>query len=113
MYRIIKTLSVSSSHKLPNHDGKCRNLHGHNWKITVTCEAKELNEDGMIVDFGRIKSICNELDHTDINMVFKSRMVGKPPTAEVIAEYLCNRIPHCIKVEIEETEGNKAIFEKG
>ncbi|MCI6781676.1 MAG: 6-carboxytetrahydropterin synthase, partial [Dialister sp.] len=37
---------------------------------------------------------------------------GLNPTAENIAKWLCDRIPHCIRVSVQETEGNVATYEK-
>lgn len=34
------------------------------------------------------------------------------PTAENIACWICNQVPHCFKVEVKESEGNTAIYEK-
>lgn len=45
MYYIQKTLDVSASHHLTlTYDSKCTRVHGHNWKITVFCKARELDE---------------------------------------------------------------------
>lgn len=47
MYTVIKRMEISASHKLKlSYESKCENLHGHNWIITVYCQAEQLNEDG-------------------------------------------------------------------
>ena len=52
MYTVIKRMEVSAAHSLKlSYRSKCENLHGHNWIITVYCRSKELNADGMVVDF--------------------------------------------------------------
>lgn len=52
MYTVIKRMEVSAAHSLNlSYQSKCENLHGHNWIITVYCRAKELNADGMVVEF--------------------------------------------------------------
>ena len=52
MYTVIKRMEISASHRLKlSYESKCENLHGHNWIITVYCQAEQLNEDGMVVDF--------------------------------------------------------------
>lgn len=38
-------------------------------------------------------------------------MEGLNPTAENMAKWLCDRIPHCIRVAVQETEGNTAVYE--
>ena len=61
MYTVIKRMEISASHSLRlSYPSKCENLHGHNWIITVYCRAKELNADGMVVDFSHIKRAVKE-----------------------------------------------------
>ena len=58
MYTVIKRMEVSAAHSLKlSYRSKCENLHGHNWIITVYCRSKELNADGMVVDFSHIKQV--------------------------------------------------------
>lgn len=109
MYTIIKRMEVSASHRLElPYESKCTALHGHNWIITVYCRAEELNSDGMVVDFTLIKKhVMDKLDHQNLNEV-----VTFNPTAENLAHYICHLIPHCFKVEVQESEGNSVIYEK-
>lgn len=87
---------------------KCENLHGHNWIITVYCRSKELNADGMVVDFSHIKQVVKEqLDHHNLNEVLSFN-----PTAENIARWICDQIPTCFKVEVQESESNIAVYEE-
>lgn len=108
MYTVIKKLEVSGAHflNLP-YDSKCKNLHGHNWVIVVTCRREMLDECGMVVDFMKIKEIVNQLDHANINEV----LGDMNPTAENIACWLCKKIPYCVRVEVQESKGNIAIYE--
>ena len=71
MYTVIKRMEVSAAHSLKlSYRSKCENLHGHNWIITVYCRSKELNADGMVVDFSHIKQVVKEqLDHHNLNEV--------------------------------------------
>ena len=56
MYYIEKTFEISASHQLAlSYPSKCTQLHGHNWKITVYCRSRELNEEGMVIDFSEVK----------------------------------------------------------
>lgn len=106
MYYLKKTITISAAHSLSlTYQSPCQNLHGHNWKITVYCKSKTLDENGMIVDFSHIKKIVNELDHQDI-----SNIIPKNSTAEHIAEWLCYKIPYCYQVDVEETENNIISF---
>ena len=52
------------AHALWNYDGKCKNIHGHSYKLFVTLSGTPKNatndpEDGMILDFGKFKKIIN------------------------------------------------------
>ena len=109
MYTVIKRMEISASHSLNlSYPSKCENLHGHNWIITVFCRSAQLNDDGMVVDFTGIKDqIKGKLDHKNINEVLPFN-----PTAENIARWVCEQIPHCVKVEVCESEGNMAVYEK-
>ena len=62
MIRITKIFTFETAHVLYNYDGKCKNMHGHSYKLFVTVKGKPVNDinnpkNGMVVDFGDIKSI--------------------------------------------------------
>ncbi len=109
MYTVIKRMEISASHSLRlSYPSKCENLHGHNWMITVFCRSKELNADGMVVDFSHIKrAVKSLLDHQNLNDILPFN-----PTAENIAFWVYEQIPSCFKVEVKESEGNTAIYEE-
>ena len=109
MYTVIKRMEVSAYHALRlSYRSKCENLHGHNWIITVYCRSEVLNADGMVVDFSHIKQqIHDRLDHKHLNDVLPFN-----PTAENIAHWVCEQVEHCFKVEVRESEGNVAVYEK-
>lgn len=109
MFTVIKRMEVSGAHCLHlSYLSKCENLHGHNWIITVYCRSKELNADGMVVDFGHIKEVVKgQLDHRNLNEVLPCN-----PTAENIARWICDQIPSCYRVEVRESEENLAVYEK-
>lgn len=107
MFVLKKTMEISAAHKLSLlYESKCKELHGHNWKIVVWCHCadEELGEDGagegMVIDFTEIKKIVSQLDHKNLNDFFPQ------PTAENIAYYIGHKIPYCSRVDVEETEGN-------
>lgn len=109
MFTVIKRMEISASHKLElSYQSKCTHLHGHNWIITVYCRSRQLNSEGMVVDFTRIKEVVKgQLDHQNLNEVLSFN-----PTAENIAQWVCDQIPSCFKVEVQESEGNTVIYEK-
>ena len=105
MYTVIKRMEISAAHSLSlSYPSKCEYLHGH----TVHCRSKELNTDGMVIDFTHIKQVVkDQLDHRNLNEVLPFN-----PTAENIARWICDQLPTCYKVEVQESEGNTAIYEK-
>ena len=109
MYTVIKRMEISAAHSLSlSYPSKCEYLHGHIWIITVHCRSKELNTDGMVIDFTHIKQVVkDQLDHRNLNEVLPFN-----PTAENIARWICDQLPTCYKVEVQESEGNTAIYEK-
>lgn len=110
MYTVTKTLEISAAHKLSlNYKSQCTELHGHNWKIQVTCQAEELDVNGMVIDFAKISKFVKEkLDHRYLNNI----IISKNPTAENIAKFICDNIPNCVKVTVQESEGNIATYER-
>ena len=108
MYYIKKTMEVAGSHYLRlSHESKCQNLHGHNWLITVYCKAHELNEDGMVVDFTKVKTLVHgQLDHKNLNDVLDFN-----PTAENIAKWIVDQVPCCYRADVQESSGNVATYE--
>lgn len=74
MYYVTKRLEISAAHRLDlPYESKCRNLHGHNWIITIHCKARQLNAAGMVVDFTHIKQLVGgKLDHAVLNEALPS-----------------------------------------
>lgn len=111
MYYVSKRMEIAGAHNLKlDYESKCRLTHGHNWIVTVYCKSRELTQNGMIVDFTHIKrDIHDILDHKYLNEV--PELNGINPTAENIAKWICERIEHCYKVTVQESEGNIATYE--
>ena len=68
MYSVTKEIYFCYGHRLMNHPGKCRHLHGHSVKASITVAAPELNDQGMVCDFADIAEaagafIDRQLDH--------------------------------------------------
>lgn len=109
MYTVIKQIEIAGAHRLDlNYESPCSRLHGHNWKIKVYCRAEHLNGNGMVVDFKQIKeAIHGRLDHQYLNDI-----VPFNPTAENIARWITEQIPECYRAEVQESDGNTAIYEE-
>ncbi len=62
---VTRRLEFDAGHRLPNHKSQCRNIHGHRYAIEITLTANVVSEDGatddgMVMDFGDIKTIAKE-----------------------------------------------------
>ncbi len=60
--RVTKQFNFEAAHALWNYDGKCKNIHGHTYKLFVTVIGKPISDDnsvktGMVIDFGDLKKI--------------------------------------------------------
>ena len=53
---------IPLSHRQPFHEGRCSRLHGHSWAITLTFEAKELDGNGFVIDFGDLHFLKDWID---------------------------------------------------
>ena len=71
MFRVTREVFFCYGHRLLNYQGKCRHLHGHNGRAVITLEGPELDERGMLVDFGEIKQKIQRWidEHLDHNML--------------------------------------------
>jgi len=65
--KIAKEFRWEMGHRLPNHGGACRNVHGHSYRMVVEVEGGVNPETGMILDFAdisaKVKPLLQELDH--------------------------------------------------
>jgi len=60
---VVRRFVIDAGHRLHNHDGKCKNLHGHRYIFHVFITGPELDEVGRMIDFASIKSLVgNWLD---------------------------------------------------
>lgn len=65
---ITKEVEFDAGHRIASHASKCRNPHGHRYRLRVTCSGRIVNEpgspdDGMLVDFGDLKVLMMTLVH--------------------------------------------------
>ncbi len=63
--RITKQFTFETGHALYGYDGKCRNVHGHSYKLSVTVIGTPISDEsdvklGMVIDFGDLKKIVKE-----------------------------------------------------
>lgn len=104
-FEITKSHTLCIAHRLRDHKGKCKNLHGHNYKVEYVFRRKNkhvLGTNGMVIDFGTIKTILiskieDRYDHStflqgsDLCQIAEGMKVIRlyvPPTSEYIAGML-------------------------
>jgi 6-pyruvoyltetrahydropterin/6-carboxytetrahydropterin synthase len=101
MYYLGVKNEFSAAHFLKKYNGKCANLHGHNWVVEAVFKCEELDESYMAVDFTVLKKILKkrmeELDHKFLNV--HDFFAEKNTTAEMIAKYIYDSIKNEIKDE--------------
>lgn len=100
MYEVTIIKSFSAAHLLAEIGGKCEELHGHNFKVEVTVAAKELNPNGLLIDFRFLKKILDEIleniDHKYLNTL--TSFTGMNPSAENISKYICDEMELKVKM---------------
>ena len=109
--RITKQFSFETGHSLYGYDGKCKNVHGHSYKLSVTVIGKPINDTsnvkyGMVIDFSDLKKIVRE----EIVDLFDHATVFNQNTPHVeLAKELSNRGHHVILVDYQPTSENMVI----
>ena len=126
--KIAKEFHWEMGHRLPEHFGLCKNIHGHSYKMIVEFEG-ELDKNQMVIDYYDvekiIKPVIEKLDHSymvnkddKILLEFLEKVDSKRvvvdfyATAENICTYLLNEVKKCslpsnilsVKVRVHETQ---------
>lgn len=82
---------IPFAHRQHLHDGHCSFVHGHNWDISVTFACSQTDENGFVVDFGKVKFIKKWIDeHLDHACVFSD--------SDPLAEKIIESVPEAWKV---------------
>ena len=109
--RITKQFSFETGHALYGYDGKCKNVHGHSYKLSVTVIGTPISDAqnvkfGMVIDFTDLKKIVKEeiVDQFDHATVFNKNT----PHVE-LAHELESRGHHVILVDYQPTSENMVI----
>ncbi len=81
--RVTCTFTFEAAHRLAWHPGRCRNLHGHSYRLDVSVEGP-LDDNGVVLDFDTLQAVVRSQvidawDHHDLNEVLDN------PTAELLA----------------------------
>ena len=108
-----RRFEFEAAHSLPAHPGKCRELHGHSYVLTVSVDGKVNDDTGLVIDFSDLKRIVIErvvslLDHKCVNEVIEN------PTSERMAGWMWQRLreelPGLAEVELYETRSCSVIY---
>jgi 6-pyruvoyltetrahydropterin/6-carboxytetrahydropterin synthase len=72
---IQKEIEFDAGHRVPNHESKCRNPHGHRYRVVVSLEGQIVTEEGapdegMLIDFGNVKNLLVNLIHDPLDHGF-------------------------------------------
>ncbi len=111
--RVRRRFCFESAHRLPNHPGQCRELHGHSYELWVTVDRPVETSSGMALDFSDLKRIVQEavvtrLDHRYVNDLLEN------PTAERMAEWtwraLESQLEGLVEIELQETRDCAVIY---
>jgi 6-pyruvoyltetrahydropterin/6-carboxytetrahydropterin synthase len=105
MFNVTKNIEFCYGHRLTRYTGKCQHLHGHNGRVEIELTGEELDERGMLADFGDIKRLMKAWidENLDHRMILKNddpyaallKAQGEPvfviednPTAEALAKLI-------------------------
>ena len=126
--KIAKEFRWEMGHRLPLHEGACKNLHGHSYRMVVEVEGEVNPETGMVIDFAdisaKVKPFLNELDHAFLcqaddaevrdlleRMDLKRIYIPKPSTVENICGMFVERLRPAFLSETQVTAFTVRIWE--
>jgi len=101
--KIAKEFRWEMGHRLPNHFGQCKNIHGHSYKMLVEFEGG-LNEQGMVIDYYDIEKIVNPI----IEKLDHAFMVNK--NDKVVLEFLEKMNSKKVIVDFQSTAENICLY---
>ena len=100
-YRLSVHDHFSAAHRLAGSGGKCESLHGHNFRVTLEVTGEQLDETGMLMDFGELKKVLRnvlaELDHSDLNE--HQAFIDSSPSSENIARFIWGKVNDAIDLD--------------
>ncbi|MCF8106370.1 MAG: 6-carboxytetrahydropterin synthase QueD [Desulfohalobiaceae bacterium] len=121
VYRLRVSSQFSSSHQLRHYQGKCEELHGHNFSVEAEVQGSSLHPDThILIDFKELKSklnrILDSLDHTHLNDL--PRFQVDNPSSENLARYIFKELEQALAVHevslnfvsVAEKESSRAFY---
>jgi 6-pyruvoyltetrahydropterin/6-carboxytetrahydropterin synthase len=89
MFQVSVDETFSSGHALRGYQGKCENVHGHNYKVRIVLEGPSLDSIGLLYDFAHLKRVIREIvagvDHRFLNDQAPFDVIN--PSAENLAKF--------------------------
>lgn len=128
MLSVTKTFRFEAAHSISNHEGMCRNIHGHSYVLEVSVKGTPGNKSNMVIDFKDLKrvveqQVIKEYDHVlflkknDLNVTMMKNSLSRviwfdeEPTAEYLLLDVVGRIQHVLpepvvlcRLKLHETE---------
>jgi len=104
MYELKVDGEFAAAHFLRGYEGKCENLHGHNWKVEVRIASDKLDDLDMVMDFKELKGLVAEVlemfDHRCLNELetFKKQNPTTENVARIIYDQIASELPPGITV---------------
>ena len=83
-FQVTKVIEFAYGHRLLEHDGKCRYLHGHNGMLEVDIDAEALDKMGMVIDFARVSEVVKTW--VDTNLDHRMLLNKADPVAPMLIE---------------------------
>ena len=86
MITVTKTVKFDAAHVLTNHQGLCKNLHGHTYRVDVSVAQAADDDRDMVIDFKDLKGIANEVvcDRFDHAFIYNTESAGEKEIAAVV-----------------------------
>ena len=121
-FEVSKELDFSAAHFLREYQGECERLHGHNYRVRVFVGADELDSEGLVVDFSKLKAalkrVIERFDHRLLNEVEPFDELN--PSLEHLARYIAEEVAQAVDDErcrvtechLWETERNCAVYRR-
>ena len=86
MITVTKTIRFDAAHILTNHQGLCKNLHGHTYRVDVSVTQWDGDTRDMVIDFKDLKRIASEVvcERFDHAFIYNTESAGEREIAAVV-----------------------------
>jgi 6-pyruvoyltetrahydropterin/6-carboxytetrahydropterin synthase len=91
MHQLEVEYTFAAAHRLPRYQGRCSNMHGHNYRLRVSLRGEPDPYSGIFIDYGDVDAVVKErvldqCDHATLNDFIEN------PTAELVAAWIWSRL---------------------